>query len=202
MLYDSGANIFAINRKYVPKSTYTRSYVCCCTLSGRVKHFGQCRMAIRMPFYTGVVLLCALQKPIADIMVGQMSRVKICTCHEILALYKKNGITNNTIFVRCSDKQITHLPSSLDHEAHAVMTWGERCQHDQWLQQERKEYNRFEYHDEKDTPRLLSHRLTTIMEMENEIPGSLSWVNTQGTHDNVSVCHNVILGHNWGKNGM
>lgn len=78
VLYYFGVNVFAINRKYVPKSTYTVSYVHWCTFSWRVECFAQCQMAIRTLFYTGVALLCALWKPIADIVVGQLSRVKRC----------------------------------------------------------------------------------------------------------------------------
>lgn len=131
-LYDSGVNVFAINRKYVPKSVYTGKYIHCHTFSGRVERFAQCRMTFKMSFYIGVTLLCELRKPTADIVVGQLSGVKRCT-HLEIAWYKKNGITSGTILARCSDKQITHSPPSQDYEAHAVTIQGEQYQHDQRL---------------------------------------------------------------------
>lgn len=83
VLYDSGVNVLAINRKLVPKSAYTGKYARCKTFSGRGDRFSQCRMFNHMPCYTGLAKLCSLMKPVADIIVGQLTGIKRCNHKEI-----------------------------------------------------------------------------------------------------------------------
>lgn len=58
VLFDSGANVFGINRKYIPKSVYTGKYIKCQAFFGRVEKFPQCQMNVRTSFYSRHTLFC------------------------------------------------------------------------------------------------------------------------------------------------
>lgn len=59
----------AIDRKLVPKSAYTGKYIRCRTFSGRVETFPQCRLHVTTPYYTGLADLCALRKPVSQLLI-------------------------------------------------------------------------------------------------------------------------------------
>lgn len=75
-LFDSGANTMAIDCRLVPRPSYTGKYVRCRTFSGRVKCFPQCRLFIRTPYYTSLVAVCTLRKPICELIVGQLKGIR------------------------------------------------------------------------------------------------------------------------------
>lgn len=137
-LCDSRANVLARNWKLVSKSAYTGKYVRCWTFSGRDERFSQIRMFIRTLYFTGLAENCSLRKPVAGIIVEQLTGIKECNHQEIQAWYKKIGLAPKTVFTRCGDRSQTHSTQQQHEEANAVSARSECRRHEQRLLQERR----------------------------------------------------------------
>ncbi|BFZ03093.1 hypothetical protein BsWGS_06132 [Bradybaena similaris] len=121
-MFDSGANIFGVDKKHLPKSAYTGKYIRCRAFSGRLEIYPQCLLYVRTPFYTGYTHLAVLRKPMCDLIVGQLVGVKKCTNQEINAWHKRNSIHDATIITKCGGRRHTHTTKSDVDIANIVTT--------------------------------------------------------------------------------
>ncbi|BFZ06411.1 hypothetical protein BsWGS_09450 [Bradybaena similaris] len=78
-MFDSGVNIFGVDKKHVPKSAYTGKYIRCRTFSARREIYPQCLLYVRTLYYNGYTHLAELRNPKCDLIVGQLLCVKKCT---------------------------------------------------------------------------------------------------------------------------
>lgn len=175
--------------KRLHKTSYTGKYVRCRTFSGRVERFPQCCMTIHTLYYIGLVDICVLRKPLAQILIVQLKGVKRCTNQEIKAWQRWNGLESMIIFTLRGNKIHTHSSDIDSIEANVVTTRGATRKHQQRLQQEQNERITSSPQNTRETSSKFSQpvKFSGIEEMDdrpqNAIPeGSQSTISARDIH--------------------
>lgn len=175
--------------KRLHKTSYTGKYVRCRTFSGRVERFPQCCMTIHTLYYIGLVDICVLRKPLAQILIVQLKGVKRCTNQEIKAWQRWNGLESRIIFTLRGNKIHTHSSDIDSIEANVVTTRGATRKHQQRLQQEQNERITSSPQNTRETSSKFSQpvKFSGIEEMDdrpqNAIPeGSQSTISARDIH--------------------
>lgn len=133
ILFNSSANIMAVDCRLVPKSAYTGKYVHCRTLPVGLSIFLSAVFFIQMLYYTGLAELCSIRKPISQLIIGQLTGNKRCINQQIQAWWRKNGLQSNTVIAQCDGRQQTHSTNTEMEVANTIMTRSATCKHLQSL---------------------------------------------------------------------
>lgn len=118
-MFDSGANVAAIDCRIVAKSAYTGKYIRCRTFLDQVEIFLQCRLFIRTRYYTSLTNLCSIRKPMSELIVGQLKGIKKCTERFRHGIRKIDWIPTQPL--QDVAGEITHILDSNTQVANMVM---------------------------------------------------------------------------------
>lgn len=103
------------------------------------RSFSSVKMHNTMPYYTGILELCVLRKPVSQLLVGQLKRIRNCSNQEIQQWYRRHNTDPTMIIAKCRRRQDTLIPNEQTVQANVVTTRSERRKYLKGLQKEQEE---------------------------------------------------------------
>jgi hypothetical protein len=77
VLRDTGATICGVRKRLVPPSSYIQGSVRCKTFGGEVHEYPQARVSVSCPYFTGELVCCVLEDPVADLIIGNIPGLSV-----------------------------------------------------------------------------------------------------------------------------
>jgi hypothetical protein len=75
VLRDTGATICGVRKRLVPTAAYVKGTVRCKTFGGEIHEYHQAKVHVSSPYYTGELVCCVLEDPVADLIIGNIPSI-------------------------------------------------------------------------------------------------------------------------------
>ena len=81
VLRDTGATICGVRKRHVLSSQYIPGKVACRTFGGEIHEYLKAKVKVTTPYYSGELICCVLENPVADIIIGNIPQVSPSVVH-------------------------------------------------------------------------------------------------------------------------